>query len=475
MIRLNGFEAYIPPKTGIPYQLINPHLLYDQIPSSQADIPVFPAVRTNRAIFDYWEEPQAGAFLPEIHFEHFENGELIREGYFLMTEASQETGYKGAFSDRLGLFFGDKQNLSLQEIDFGTIPLITPVLPVMVDAAATDGIDKICCFPTIINEAFYGTNAAAAAYNGRINDYLQEDPEIDGQYVDSPVVPQFFANWVLKQIALVTGTTITGSFLSHPLWSKLILVNLREVETGEITVKNHLPPFTIVSFILELRKIANLRFVFNTVEKSLKIDFWDECLSAPAAFDWSEKAVLGENKTPENNTRIQLRMMVDGNDAIAKDKPAELADYLSPEVAGSRNGIATVDMRFSTLLTDPESGLAICKQEGQSTQFAQDAKPWAPRLLFWHGVVEGFPRALPSMNALSLFPAVLAGNCWKETIALRKRMFYLKKDFIINETDIAKLDFSKKYHVDGVDYIIAQINVSVPIRGVAQALLIGGL
>lgn len=472
MIRLNGREVYAPAKRSINYQLINPHLLYDQIPSSQADIPVFPAVRTNRAIFDYWEEPQAGSYLPEMHYEHFEGGELIREGFFVLTEASFDTGYKGAFTDRLGLFFGDFQNLSLQEIDFGILPLETPVLPELLDA---DGITRICCFPTIVNEAFYGTNGATISYGGRINDYLQPDPETEGEYIDSPVVPMFFASWVLKRIGEITGTKITGNFLTHPVWGNLILANLREVETDEITVKNHLPAFSITGFILELRKVANLKFDFNTVEKTLNIDFWEDCLAAPTALDWSGKAAYGEFKTPENNTRIQLSMTVDGNDAIAKDKPELLADYLSPEVFGTRNGIAKLTMQFSTMLTDAETGLAICKQEGQSSQFAQDAKPWAPRLLFWHGVTDLFPRALPTLGGISLFPAALATTNWKETIELRKRMFYLKKDFILTETDIARLDFGKKYHVNGVDYIIAQLNVGVPVKGVASALLIGGV
>lgn len=465
MIRLNGFEVFVPSKQSINYQLVNPHLQYGTIPSSEASIPIFPAVRTNRAIFDYWEEPQAGSYLPEMHYEHFENGELIREGYFLLTDASSETGYKGAFTDRLGLFFGDYQNLSLQEIDFGTIPLPIPLTPVVND----HGNDQAACFPTIINENFFGANGGTVFYAGKINDYQ------DGEYIFSPQVPQFFVNWILKKIGEITGTKITGSFLTHPVWSKLILANLREVETGLINVKNHLPNFSIVQFILELRKIPNLKFDFNSVEKSLTIDFWQDSLLAPTQRDWSTKATFGENKIPETNTRIQLSMNVDSNDALAKDKPGKFADYISPEVIGTGNGIAKMPMEFSTMLADPVSGLPMCKQEGQTSQFAQDAKPWAPRLLFWHGLTETYPLASPQMEDISLFPADLAQTTWKETIALRQRQFYLTKDFIINEADIAMLDFSKKYHVDGVDYIIAQLNVGVPVKGVALALLIGGV
>lgn len=463
MIRINGYEVYVPPKQSIEYQLINPNLVYDSIPSSQATIPTFPAVKENRAIFGYYEDPQAGAYIPELLYEHFHNGELIRQGYFFLTEASDDTGYKGSFTDRLGLFFGDFQNQSIREIDFGslTIPEIMPMV-------ITDP-DPVCCFPTIVNENFYGSNGATIFYAGKINDYQ------DGEYTFSPAVPQFFACWVLKKIATITGTKITGSFFDHPVWSQLILVNLREVETGSISVKNHLPDFSIVQFILELRKIANLKFTFNSVEKSLVIDFWEDNLKAPTTENWTSKAVAGETKTPENNTRIQFIMQVDGADALAKDKPEPLADYLSEEVGGSSNGIAKLEMKFSTLTVDQESGLAACKQEGQSSQFAQDAKTWAPRLMFWHGLVDDYPRALPSMGDILLSPAALAATTWTEYTALKQRQFYLTKDFVINEADIAKLDFGKKYHVAGVDYIIAQINIAVPIQGVATALLIGGV
>lgn len=54
-------------------------------------------------------------------------------------------------------------------------------------------------------------------------------------------------------------------------------------------------------------------------------------------------------------------------------------------------------------------------------------------------------------------------------------MFYLAKKFILNEADLAKLDFSKKYHCEGVDYIVAQVSASVPVKGVAECLLVGGV
>lgn len=463
MIKINSLEVLTGASQQVGYELINPHLIYDSIPGSTATLPSFPAVRINRAVFGYFEEPQSGSESTEYLFQQFWNGELIREGFLLLTEASLEGGYKGTYTDKLGLFFGEYQNLSLRELDLGTLTMPAPLTPTLGDI---DGL--ACAFPTIVDDAFFGTNGGAVGYTGRINDYA------GSAYRSGPKVPQFFAGWVLKKIGALTGIAISGDFFSHPQWSQLLLVNLREAETSTIEVRNHLPDLSLVGFLLELRKIPNLRLTLDPVGRSLRVDFWEADLAAPVARDWTAKAVVGQVKKTEPNTRISLSMALDGNDALAKDRPAALADYLSPET-GSRGGIAKLPLSFSTMLVDEASGLAACRQEGQTSQFGQESKTWAPRLLFWHGKTDGLPRALPSMAELSLFPAALAATSWRETIALRARMFYLQKELTLNETDLAKLDFSKKYHIEGMDYLIAQLSVTVPIRGVTTALLIGGV
>lgn len=464
MIRINGQEVLTASKIGVKYTLTNPHLLYDSIPSAQAEIPTFPAVRQNRGVFGYYEEPQAGNYLPELLYQHFHNGDLIREGFFLLTEASAQTGYKGGYTDRLGLFFGDYQGKSLREIDFGTVTPALPLLPINQIAG-----ENAYCYPTVMNDFYFGANGAAVSYSGRMNNYAT------GSYTTGPKVPMFFATWILKKIAAITGVTITGSFFTHPVWSKMILFNTTEAETANVSVANHLPALSVTEFILELRKIANLKFVFNSVARTLTIDFWEDCLRQPTEIDWTGKATIGENKTPEANTRLALVMQMDGNDGLTKDKPAALADYISPEVAGNKNGIATVNMKFSTLLADQATGLPICRQEGITSQFGQQAKAFSPRLMFWSGVTAGLPLATNTLGGISLTPAGLAATSWSETIALRKRMFYLTKKFILNEADLAKLDFSKKYHCEGVDYIVVQVNAAVPVKNIAECLLIGGV
>lgn len=458
MILINGQEVHPATTAPIRYSLVSPHLVYERVQASSADVPTFPASAANRRAFGFWDEPQAGNYLPEFLYQHFAGGELIREGYFVLTEGSNATGYKGGVTDKLGLFFGELQDVSLQQIDFGTLAMPGTLTPTL-----SDGLGAACAFPEIENDFFYG-NAAAST---RVNEYFS------GAYQTSPKVPMFFVSWILKRIAQLTGTTIEGDFFDHIDWNLLLLVNMREVRTGTIEVRNHLPNLTLAQFILELRKVMNLKMTFLPVERRLRLDFWEPSLLAPTTLDWTDKASKSETKLPEPNTRVQLSMAVDGADGLAKDKPAALADWLSPEVPGARNGIARIDMAFSTLTL--VAGKASCKQEGQSTLYGQETKPWAPRLLFWHGMVSSNPTALPSRGAFTLSPASLATTSWAQTVALRQRMFYVQKELMLSEVDLARLDFAEKIHIEGVDYLLAQLDVSVPIKSVATALLIGGV
>ena len=275
----------------------------------------------------------------------------------------------------------------------------------------------------------------------------------------------------------VAGLTIDGSFLTHATWSKLILYNTRAVSGSTITINQHLPSMTVEEFFIELRKIPNLKFDFQTVSRKLTIDFWEDSLSQVAAIDWSSKAVKGETKLPEVRNRLQLGSESDNGDALLKDTP--IADYISPLAQGYQYGeIAKVISKFSTLLTDTTTGLAITKQPGVTNINNQITNNFAPRLLFWHGIVSGKPKATNELNNISLLwvgANGLAAKSWAKTEAARAKQFYLKKDFVLRETDLVKLDFSKKIHVAGVDYLIVNLNVDNPIKRVAKCLLLGGV
>jgi hypothetical protein len=119
-----------------------------------------------------------------------------------------------------------------------------------------------------------------------------------------------------------------------------------------------------------------------------------------------------------------------------------------------------VSLKLSTFLVDKETGLPIAKQTGVTTEFNQLNVSTAPRLLFWHGLVDDVPLALPELDGISLYlngENGLAAKSWKHTEEMRKNMFYLKKGFNLSETDLALLDFSTPIHYNGLNYLIAHV------------------
>ena len=71
MIKINSHQVLTGANQQVAYNLVNPHLIYDNIPRSTATWPGLSGVRENRAIFGYFEEPQAGSDSPENLFQSF--------------------------------------------------------------------------------------------------------------------------------------------------------------------------------------------------------------------------------------------------------------------------------------------------------------------------------------------------------------------------------------------------------------------
>jgi hypothetical protein len=166
-----------------------------------------------------------------------------------------------------------------------------------------------------------------------------------------------------------------------------------------------------------------------------------------------------------------------------KDKPAAMADYLTPPeaVMGTIEvGLAKVSLRLSTFLLDDVTGLPMARQTGVTSQFNQLGVSTAPRLLFWHGLATGtdandYPTALPVLDGISLYltgPQGIAATSWKHTEDMRLGMFYLKKGFVLSETDLARLDFTRSIHYRGLNYLVAHVAGELPATKEFTCLLV---
>ena len=461
-IRIDGQVVDLTPNAQVTLDRTNPHFVYESLVTIKMGLPAMGFTKRNRQIFGHYELPLLGEF-PQYRLEYYFGGQLLQEGFFILTEAS-ERGYTGAFTDKSGLFFGDYSGQKLNEIDFDSVALTSPLSPVV--SVSSQGA---YCFPTVLNPDFYGTNGVSLGYAGRVNEYAS------GAYLGAPNVPMPFLRYFLAQLAQKTSTTIAGTLLTDPTWQQAIIYNTRALD-GAMTIKlsKHLPEMGIEDYLVELRKLLGLTFDFNTVEKKLTIGFLEDLMSKPTKLDWSRKAVAGEIKRTELNRRLEFGYELDGGDQLMKDKPALLGNYTTPNPFSNSVGIAKLSTKISTVLVSDSTGTLTSRQVGQSEQFNQLTQRAAPRLAFWLGLQSGQPKATNTLNGQALYwtgPNGLAAKRYVRLEAMRKDVFYLEKDFILSQTDLATFDFSEKIHVNGTDYYVLNLQTTLPLTSPTKALL----
>lgn len=464
-IRMSGEIMDLAPQSKVDLELVNPYLTYDDILSSKASIPNLPATARNRSLLGYPDLLQNDRVNYRYYCEKYYNGQLLQTGVAVLTEAGVD--YSFTVVQALGEFFGDYQTKLLTEIEFGSIEL-----PEILTKVVKQENKNAVCFPTIVNPDYYGANGALVNYSGLMNDYQA------GAYTESgPRVAFVFLDYLLERIASLTGTTIDGDYFNRPEFRKLILFNTRALDgASAVRISRHLPELTLAQFFLELRKFFNLSFTIRPAEKRFTIGFTNDILKKPTRKNWSEKALKEFKKQPETNRRLQLGSEQDSADALVKDKPPIIEDYLTPELE-EPTGIAPQKTKFSTLLMDAEITTAACKQAGITEEFNQLTNKFSARLLFYTGdeAVNSIPTASSSLNDLSLYWTGvngIAAEFWTLNERLRQDWFYVSRNFNLNEFDIATLDFSEKVHVNGVNYIVLKVSVSLPIKQPAQVLLV---
>lgn len=440
----------------------NPFLVYDSVDGKRGNIPKIGWTKNNQEALGFLDMTDiADNSIVRFRCSHEYNGRLLHEGVFVCTKASRKDGFEGTYVENIGEFFGDWQSKLLTEC-----PFEFDAAPTQNAGVWYDGAEPAFVYATIINSDFFGNNQGT--YSGKMNDTALATGKTTVK------VPLFFASYILTRIEKLTGKQITGSVKTHEALSKLLIFNTREQSGALPVISQHLPDLTIASHLMELyRKWFNQGLVFDTTNGVLDFIFYDLVFETAEIVDWTKKITATEKKVFEQNPRVQISMTLDGADGLMKDKPAYMLDYFSD--TNMDKGVFKVQTKYSTLLTDNVTGLAICKQQGVTDTNAQKTNAFAPRALFWNGVVNGIPTATARISGYSLYLNDTNGvpeRFWANTIANRAKQYYLEKGVVLDEADIATLDFKKKVYVNGRLYFIVNLPIVLPADTEIVALLV---
>ncbi|GAB3937045.1 phage tail tape measure protein [Larkinella terrae] len=247
---------------------------------------------------------------------------------------------------------------------------------------------------------------------------------------------------------------------------RLVFYNLYALDQQTtLTYSNHLPEVTMGGLLIELRKLFNLWLDFNARRKICTIDFVDDVLGQPTLTNWSYKTGTAHLRIPDQHGRLELSYEIDGNDATMKPIPAPMDKYQTPETAENAGGVLLpIKSRFSTLLTDPASGLATTSQAGFSV-LNKDARPvLSNRFLFWNGLIGGVPTATHAHDGQTLLwsePGNLVENYWQRFEQFRGRTFPIRRNLYLSAADLARFTMRQKVHIQGVDYLISTLKTAL--------------
>ncbi|MER0439610.1 hypothetical protein [Emticicia sp. W12TSBA100-4] len=453
-LTIDGKTAVISQGKNYLLQRYNPMLDFDSVRGAKMLDFVLPWCDANNKIFSNYGHPQVRYNFKKYYAELSFAGRVIERG-FVQLKSVSSSGFVVFYTQNLGEIFGDYQKTTLNMLPFGS-----EAIPGVLNANP-DPMTAKFCFPTIENPAFYGTNGGSISYLGFVNNY------VDGAYTAGPKVPMMFLRYVLKRIGEICDIKIKGSFFSDLRVQRLILYNTFSLDGAtNISYANHLPEISIPDFLKELRKMFNLALFFDTNKRELSIEFVDVMLAQAVVRDWSNKFPRLTNKAPVLDNRIELECELDTNDASLKPVPTFFEKY-SSAIGSEGEQLFPIKTKFSSLLMN--GAVPKTEQVGISPQFNQGNNKFAPRLLFFEGLVSGSPKASNTYGGVSLSMASLAANFYARYERFRRNTHSTTTPATLSAYDISVIDSHRKgfdaafaIHAQGNNYLIGNQQIQLP-------------
>ncbi|QHV97936.1 hypothetical protein [Spirosoma endbachense] len=448
-IRIEGESVDLFNGTRLTLEGFNPMLDFTKVPGSRVYGFSLPDTPKNRRILGFFNQAQIPYVNRKFYAEKYVNSQLIERGYVMIQDAPAGS-YNLYFTQNLGEVFGDLQTALLPDINLGSM-VLPATLETNPDLATASAV-----FPMIENPAMYG-NQGVGGFNGIINRFD------NGQYDTVGRVPMMPLQWLLNAFGELTGWQFGGSFLQDADIRRLLLYNLYSLDgpggsVNTITFQNHLPLLTFPGMVMALRQLFNLYIEFDVRRKVASMDLVDDLLKAEVKLDWSAKVAPEHTKVPDLQNRLELSYNIDTNDAFMKPIPAEFDKYTTAETAQTLGGSVTpIRSAFSTLLTNPATGLAMTSQPGISPNNKDNTNPTGPKLLFFNGLVDGKPVATNASGGKALTwsgPGNLVDTYWRQFERFKANTFLIRKAVVWTPADLAQFRFRNKVHIRGVNYMV---------------------
>ncbi len=249
---------------------------------------------------------------------------LLRAGFRSFRKAVlnisvTENSFEGTIKIGIGSISEKIKTVKLTELPFKKISLGLDkwsVNKAMMDAAINTDWKKIpFTFIPTRNADFYGTfksqdskgedpkpSSLQNAYTFK-NGIGEFSIDVTATIKSSQIVPYFYLPYVLNEIALFFGFTLTGDFISHPEVAKIIIYNINAVQFIHspdyfisVAGHKHLPAITIAEFFKAISCFFCCRIRVDEKKHELDISWKKSVFKARSHQNWSDKLITVNNQ-----------------------------------------------------------------------------------------------------------------------------------------------------------------------------------
>ena len=388
--------------------------------------------------------------------------------------------------------------------------------------------------PQIINTDFFdppATNPELFAYNHIFPDGLLHNMTSDGQS-RTILIPFLYLKFVLNTLAENFGYRLQDEFFTSSMeLSRLVVyhsVNLSEVLSGlqQLYYCRFLPSVKAKEFIAGLEKMFNCSFLVDSLQRVIKIVNNKEVLLRSEVADFSKNILSISQEIPEQVLGLRFLMGTDSGDKVYREqleaeKPitdsiksavetfSDIPPYPFTTIGDIYYVVDTnkwwqlgvlnfllqwVELPMGPVLTDKffyklgdeknkvetcfsslmdYYGVVRCGNLGSENQKVTPRLFWVnrsnfpgePQRLF--GCASGYDLSLRYTGGNGLFNSFW--NDWANWLMKDRKYVKIEKqmDFI----ELKSIDFAKRYRINGINYLISEIAVTLNKSSIKSAQL----
>lgn len=284
-------------------------------------------------------------------------------------------------------------------------------------------------------------------------------------------------SFVLQKIEVALGIKFEGDFMEDP-----DIATLLQHHTGSLglvkkfigpdpflfwrtsfNLSEFMPGYKINEYIKRLAAFFNLSFEYDARRRVVKLLKKEDIIKNTAYTDITHLCSAYDNF--ENNSADGITLQSKRDAATPATLPPEKDPYL-PYVIGNGGQLIEIEM----------AGLAEETSGAVSISHAKDAEI-TPKLMFYTGIItlaNGFKYAKAGIESTNYSlswhgPKGMYEKWWKAWARFEQRKALAKRKVGFGIADIINLDWTKKYRVDRVNYLLKSIRVVATMDGLKEA------